>query len=200
MKKITILLVLLVCSSFLSYAQRIGSTPEYVQQMTALWKGERSTDGRPKVSDLLLERLQYNTLEQIWGYLGGKGYRNQLEKNWVILKTGKTMVGRVVTAQFMPSRPDLDTLVKAQGRREGRSQRGGFNIWPIDILTKGDVYVADGFGKVKDGTLIGSSLGNSVYAKTGNGVIFNGSIRDMQELRDTEGFNAWVKGHDPSYN
>ena len=199
MKKITILSILLVCSSFVSNAQRIGSTPEYVQQMTALWKGERSADGRPKVSELLLERLQYNTLEQIWGYLGNKGYRNQLEKNWVILKTGKTMVGRVVTAQFMPSRPDLDTLIRAQGRKEGRSQRGGFNIWPIDILTKGDVYVADGFGKVKDGTLIGSSLGNSVYAKTGNGVVFNGSIRDMQELRDTEGFNAWVKGHDPSY-
>jgi len=199
MKKTIVLLIFLISSSFLSYAQRIGSTPEYVQQMTALWTGERTADGRPKVSDLLLERLQYNTLEQIWGYLGGKGYRNQLEKNWVILKTGQTMVGRVVTAQFMPSRPDLDTLVRVQGRKEGRSQRGGFNIWPIDILSKGDIYVADGFGKVKDGTLIGSSLGNSVYAKTGKGVIFNGSIRDMQELRDTEGFNAWVKGHDPSY-
>ena len=117
MKKITILSILLFCSSFVSNAQRIGSTPEYVQQMTALWKGERSADGRPKVSELLLERLQYNTLEQIWGYLGNKGYRNQLEKNWVILKTGKTMVGRVVTAQFMPSRPDLDTLIRAQGRK-----------------------------------------------------------------------------------
>jgi regulator of RNase E activity RraA len=199
MKKITILSILLVCSSFISNAQRIGSTPEYVQQMTALWKGERSADGRPLVSEFVLERLQYNTLEQIWGYLNNKGYRNQVEKNWTILKSGKTMVGRVVTAQFMPSRPDLDTLVRVQGRKEGRSQKGGINIWPIDILTKGDVYVADGFGKVKDGTLIGSSLGNSVYAKTGNGVVFNGSIRDMQELRDTEGFNAWVKGHDPSY-
>jgi regulator of RNase E activity RraA len=197
-KKLTLLLLILLNGVFVS-AQRIGSSPEYVKEMTALWKGERSADGRPMVSGLVLERLQYNTLEQIWGYLLSKGYRNQVEKNWTVLKTGQTMVGRVVTAQFMPSRPDLDTLVKAQGRREGRSQRGGYNIWPIDILTKGDVYVADGFGKVKDGTLIGSSLGNSVYAKTGKGVVFNGSIRDMQELRDTEGFNAWVKGHDPSF-
>ena len=199
MNKRSILILLILFNGLFLKAQQLGSSPEYVKELTSLWKGERSADGRPKVSDLLLERLQYNTLEQIWGYLGNKGYRNQLEKNWVILKTGKTMVGRVVTAQFMPSRPDLDTLIRAQGRKEGRSQRGGFNIWPIDILTKGDVYVADGFGKVKDGTLIGSSLGNSVYAKTGNGVVFNGSIRDMQELRDTEGFNAWVKGHDPSY-
>lgn len=197
-KKLILLLLILLNGVFVS-AQRIGSSPQYVKEMTALWKGERSADGRPMVSELVLERLQYNTLEQIWGYLLSKGYRNQVEKNWTVLKTGQTMVGRVVTAQFMPSRPDLDTLVKAQGRREGRSQRGGYNIWPIDILTKGDVYVADGFGKVKDGTLIGSSLGNSVYAKTGKGVVFNGSIRDMQELRDTEGFNAWVKGHDPSF-
>lgn len=180
-------------------AQRLGSSPEYITTLTSLWKGERSADGRPRVSDLVLERLQYNTLEQIWGYLGSKGYRNQVEKNWIILKPGQTMVGRVVTAQFMPSRPDLDSLVKAQGRAEGRSQRGGNNIWPIDILTKGDVYVADGFGKSKDGTLIGSSLGNAIYGRTGKGVIFNGSIRDMQELKETEGFNAWVKGHDPSY-
>ena len=86
-----------------------------------------------------------------------------------------------------------------KGKSEGRSQKGGINIWPIDILTKGDIYVADGYGKIKDGTLIGSSLGNAIYGKTGKGVIFYGSVRDMQELKDTKGFNAWVKGHDPSY-
>ena len=180
-------------------AQRVGSPPEHVKALTANWKGERLPDGRPKVPDLVLERLLNCTLEQIWGYLANKGYRNQVEKNWVILKPGETMTGRVVTAQFMPTRPDLDSLVRAQGKAEGRSQRGGINIWPIDILTKGDVYVADGYGKVKDGTLIGSSLGNAIYGKTGKGVIFYGSIRDMQELKDTKGFNAWVKGHDPSY-
>src|SRR5688500_16779808 len=196
--------VLLITTSFMlaasaAFAQRVGSTPEMIKNWTSQWRGERFDDGRPKVPDLVLERLQNCTLEQIWGYLGRKGYRNQVEKDWIILKPGETMVGRVVTAQFMPSRPDLDSLVRAEGKAEGRSQKGGINIWPIDILTKGDVYVADGFGKVKDGTLIGSSLSNSIYAKTGTGVIFFGSIRDMQELKDTKGFNAWVKGHDPSY-
>lgn len=191
-------LVLILCIH-VAHAQRIGSSPEYIQALTSKWKGERFEDGRPHVPDLVLERLENATLEQIWGYLGNKGYRNQVEKNWIILKPGETMVGRAVTTQFMPSRPDLDSLVKAQGKAEGRSQKGGINIWPIDILTKGDIYVADGYGKVKDGTLIGSSLGNSIYGKTGKGVVFYGSVRDMQELKDTEGFNAWVKGHDPSY-
>lgn len=198
LKKI-ILPLLFVCFAVFSQAQSIGASPEYIKALTSKWTGERFPDGRPKVSDLMLEHLQDATLEQIWGFLGNKGFRNQVEKDWIILKPGETMVGRVVTAQFMPSRPDLDTLVRSTGKAEGRSQKGGINIWPIDILTKGDIYVADGFGKVKDGTLIGSSLGNAIYGKTGKGVIFYGSVRDMQELKDTKGFNAWVKGHDPSY-
>src|SRR3954463_2363519 len=194
-----LLFTLFILSTLIGSAQHVGSTPEYVKMLTSRWEGERFADGRPKVSDAILARLQNCTLEQIWGYLGNKGYRNQVEKNWIILKPGETMVGRVVTAQFMPARPDLDTFVRTQGKAEGRSQHGGINIWPIDILTKGDIYVADGYGKIKDGTLIGSSLGNAIYGKTGKGVIFYGSIRDMQELKDTKGFNAWIKGSDPSY-
>lgn len=191
--------IVLILSGLFGRSQQVGSSPDYIKALTAKWQGERFADGRPKVPDGILERLQNCTLEQIWGYLGNKGYRNQVEKNWIILKPGETMVGRVVTAQFMPARPDLDTFIRAQGKAEGRSQHGGINIWPIDILTKGDIYVADGYGKIKDGTLIGSSLGNAIYGKTGKGVIFYGSIRDMQELKDTKGFNAWIKGHDPSY-
>lgn len=199
MNRYLLLLFFATHLSLVPFAQRVGSSPEYVKALTSRWKGERFADGRPKVSDATLQSLQSCTLEQVWGFLNNKGFHNQVENNWIILKPGEVMTGRVVTAQFMPSRPDLDSLVKAQGKAEGRSQKGGINIWPIDILTKGDIYVADGYGKVKDGTLIGSSLGNSIYAKTGKGVIFYGSIRDMQELKETNGFNAWVKGHHPSY-
>ena len=199
MNKKSALILAFVFSTFFAKAQQVGSSPEYVKELTSGWTGERFPDGRPKVSDIILERLENNTLEQVWGYLDRRGYRNQIEKDWIILKPGQTMTGRVVTAQFMPMRPDLDSLVRVHGKAEGRSQKGGINIWPIDILTKGDIYVADGFGKVKDGTLIGSSLGNAIYGKTGKGVIFYGSVRDMQELKETDGFNAWVKGHHPSY-
>lgn len=197
-RKFALLILLLACNVF-GHTQQVGASPEIVSRLTSLWKGERFPDGRPKVPDLVLERLQYVTLEQAWGYLERKGYRNQVEKDWIIIQPDQVMTGRVVTAQFMPFRPDLDSLVRAQGKTEGRSQKGGINIWPIDILTKGDVYVADGFGKVKDGTLIGSSLGNAIYGKTGKGVIFYGSVRDMQELAETKGFNGWVKGQHPSY-
>ena len=167
-KKVIVFIFFAFAFTF-SHAQKLTPSAEQIKLYTSGWKGERFPDGRPKVPDIIIERLQNCTLEQVWGYMDRKGYRNQVEENWIILKPGETMTGRVVTAQFMPTRPDLDSLVKAWGKDEGRSQRGGINIWPIDILTKGDIYVADGYGKVKDGTLIGSSLGNAIYGKTGKG-------------------------------
>jgi regulator of RNase E activity RraA len=94
-------------------------------------------------------------------------------------------------------RADFDKVIKDKGKTEGRV--GGTNSWPIDVLQEGDIYVADSYGKVADGTLIGDNLGNSIYAKTHRGVIFYGSVRDIEGLLAIKGFNGWVKGYDPSY-
>ena len=107
------------------------------------------------------------------------------------------MTGRVVTAQYMPLRPDIDKLIRDKGKSEGRI--GNTNSWPIDVLKDGDIYVADSYGKIVDGTLIGDNLGNSIYAHSKRGVIFYGSVRDIEGLAEIKGFNAWVKGYDPSY-
>ena len=66
-------------------------------------------------------------------------------------------------------------------------------------VAKGDVYVADGMGKIQKGTLIGDNLGNAIYAKSGNGVIFDASARDLSGLSQISGFNAYVRQFDPSY-
>ena len=49
------------------------------------------------------------------------------------------------------------------------------------------------------GTLIGDNLGNAIYAKSGNGVIFDASARDLSGLSQISGFNAYVRQFDPSY-
>jgi len=109
------------------------------------------------------------------------------------------MTKRVVKAQFMPTRPDLDILVRAQGKAKRRSQKGGIYIWPIDVLIKGDVYVADGYGKINRGTLIGATLANSIFNKSGIGVIFNGRARDLEEIQTIESFNAFARAWHPSF-
>jgi 4-hydroxy-4-methyl-2-oxoglutarate aldolase len=199
MKKLIICILSIFCLGFMVSGQGVGSSPEYVKALTADWKGERFPDGRPKVPDAILARLKNVSMEEAWAGLRNKGYMNQFEGDWTILEADSAMTGRVVTAQYMPLRPDLQNYVKEQGVKENRAQQGGTNSWPIDMLKEGDVYVADSYGKIVDGTLIGDNLGNSIYSKSKRGVIFYGSVRDMEGLSKIDGFNAWVKGHDPSY-
>ncbi len=199
MMKKGILIATIIFGCIASYGQRVGSSPEYIKALTAEWKGERFPDGRPKVSDAILARLKNISIEEAWGVLRNKGYFNQYEGDWQVIWSDSVMTGRVVTAQYMPLRPDFQNQVKEQGKVENRAQKGGTNSWPIDILTPGDVYVADGYGKIADGTLIGDNLGNSIYAKSQRGVIFYGSVRDQEGLEEIKGFNAWMKGQDPSY-
>ena len=197
-KKIVLFFVLLL-GYVLAEAQHIGSSPETIKMLTSEWKGERFADGRPKVSDAILERLKNISLEEAWSVLRNKGFMNQFEGDWTIINPDEPMTGRVVTAQYMPLRPDLEKQIREQGKTENRSQKGGTNSWPIDVLTTGDVYVADSYGKIADGTLIGDNLGNSIYAKSQRGVVFYGSVRDQEGLAEIKGFNGWIKGSDPSY-
>ena len=180
-----------------AFAQQVTLTPDQLKALTPEWTGDRFADGRPKVSDNLLERLKKVALEEAWGILRNKGYQNQFEGEWTIIRPDSVMTGRVVTAQYLPLRPDLDKIIKDKGKAEGRI--GNTNSWPIDVLKEGDIYVADSYAKIVDGTLIGDNLGNAIYAHSHRGVIFYGSVRDIEGLEEIQGFNGWVKGYDPSY-
>lgn len=197
MRKTILLTALLAFATMTLCAQQVTLTSDQIKAITPDWKGERSPDGRPKVPDRLLERLKGVHLEEAWGILRNKGFQNQFEGDWMVLHEDSVMVGRVVTAQYMPLRPDYDKLIKDKGKAEGRI--GATNSWPIDVLKNGDIYVADSYGKIVDGTLIGDNLGNAIYAKSHKGVIFYGSVRDTEGLEEIKGFNAWIKGYDPSY-
>ncbi len=172
-------------------------TKEQMLFLTPQWTGERFEDGRPKVADDVLERMKNVTIEEAWGVLRNEGYHNQFESGWQPLHDDVPVVGRALTVQYMPNRPDVSDQIKKKGKADGRI--GNTNSWPIDMLVEGDVYVADAFGKIVNGTLIGDNLGNSIYAKSKNGVVFNASSRDMEGLSEIDGFNAFVRGWDPSF-
>jgi 4-hydroxy-4-methyl-2-oxoglutarate aldolase len=197
MKKNLLLFITASALMISAYSQQVTLSPEQIRGYTPEWKGERLPDGRPKTPDKLLERLKKIRLEEAWGILRNKGYQNQFEGDWMILDPDSAMTGRVVTAQYLPMRPDVDKIIKDIGKTEKRI--GATNSWPIDVLKDGDVYVADSYAKIADGTLIGDNLGNAIYAKSHRGVIFYGSVRDAEGLEEIDGFNAWIKGYDPSY-
>lgn len=164
--------------------------------LTSAWKGERFADGRPKISDNLLQRAKKIYIDDAWTVLKNEGYLNQFEGNWKTVND-TIITGRAVTAMYMPSRPDVEKNIKDRGAKQGR--KGNTNSWPIETLVKGDLYVADAYGKISGGPIMGATLANSIYSKSGNGVVFDGSARDLLEIQNIKGFNAFVRDFHPSF-
>jgi regulator of RNase E activity RraA len=175
----------------------IFNSPDRIAALTPLWEGPRLDDGRPNVDDGILERMKAVTNDEVWGVIEKKhGYNYNFEGNWLNLHPDVTLVGRVVTAQMVPQRPDLHGAVEAIGKSEGRS--GGQNTWVIDTLGKNDVLVVDLFGKIHDGTFIGDNLATATRRRTGTGIIIDGGIRDFQRVNELADFAVFCRGMDPS--
>ncbi|MQA87508.1 MAG: RraA family protein [Streptosporangiales bacterium] len=177
---------------------RIEPTREDLIELTGSWTGERSADGRPRVPDGVLERLAHATTEQAWSVLLEEGFERQFAGGWRETHPGTILVGRAVTSQFLPHRPDFDEAVVAAGAREGHLAGDRQNSWIIEKLQVGDVMVTDIFGKVKEGTVVGDNLGTAVAARTRAGAVIHGGIRDYQGLIGLEGVNIFFRDVDPT--
>ncbi|MFZ0537152.1 MAG: RraA family protein [Candidatus Sulfotelmatobacter sp.] len=180
----------------LAHAQLDLFSKEQRVEFTPQWHGDRFPDGRPNLPDAVLARLKNATAEQAWDVLQDAGYRNQFEGGWKVINPGERLVGRVVTAVFMPQRPDVDSVIRANGKKENRI--GDENSWIIDILKPGDVLVVDLFGKIRYGTIVGDNLSTAIYAKSQNGLIVDGAVRDVTGIQEIPGFQVYTRGADPS--
>jgi regulator of RNase E activity RraA len=198
MSKTLLAICLLVLGGwFAAHGQQISRAD--LVMLTPEWKGERFADGRPKVPDELLRRMKLVTLEEAWAVLRNENFKHQYADGWQCLNPDSVLVGRAVTAIFMPGRPDVHRVIDKKGHeQDGRVKSQ--NAWPIDMLVKGDVYVVDQFGAHEDGPTIGDNLGNSIFAKSGNGIVYNGAIRDLKGLREIGGFTSFFRTYHPSHH
>jgi regulator of RNase E activity RraA len=176
-------------------AQQISK--EELLFLTPEWKGERFPDGRPKVPDNLIKRMKLVSVEEAWAVMKNAGYGYQVAQGWQQINPDSVLVGRAVTATFMPGRPDVWGAIDARGKKQGKR---GQNSWPVDLLVKGDVYVADQFGAQRNGPTIGDNVGNAIYAKSGNGIVYDGALRDIEGLKEIGGFTSYYTSYDPSYH
>lgn len=193
--------LLLIAFSVLSgnaAAQEGFFTREDVIKYTPDWKGERFDDGRPKVPDAILDRMKNVTLEEAWAVLREAGFNHQYEDGWFEIFPDKVLVGRALTAQWVPGRPDVQKVVEEEGKQEHRM--GAQNAWPVDMLEQRDVYVCDHFGLKQDGPSIGDNVGNAIYARSGNGIVYDGAVRDIEGLRELPNFVSFVRFYDPSHH
>ena len=190
----TLLTFCLLVSS--ASAQVFTFTRDQMIQYTAKNPFDRFEDGRPKVPDSLLEKLKDLSAEEVWAVLPRADYPNQYEGNWHILHPGKKLVGRAVTAQFMPTRPDVNEVIEANAKARG--VRAAQNQRVIDTLRPGDVLVVDLFGKIENGTIVGDNLATAIYAATGGtGLVVDGDIRDLEGIHPLD-MAAYFRGVHPT--
>ena len=179
-------------------AQSVQISKEELIALTPEWKGERFADGRPKVPDDIIRRMKPVTIEEEWGIINGAGYRYQIAEGWEqMINPDSVLVGRAYTATFMPGRPDVWKAIDSIGKKEGRRAQ---NVWAVEQLQKGDVYVADQFGAKKNGPTIGDRVGTAIYTKTGNGIVYDGALRDVEGLKEMGGFTSFFSSYDPSFH
>jgi len=207
LKRLTVVLFIFLFSTQLN-AQFVQATKEEIIALTPDWKGERFPDGRPKVSDDILKRMKPVTIEEAWAIISGAGYRYQIADGWgQIINPDSVLVGRAYTTTFMPGRPDVwraidsmgkkDSVINSEGKKVARRAQ---NVWAVEQLSKGDVYVADQFGAKKNGPTIGDRVGTDIYTRTGNGIVYNGALRDVEGLKEFGGFTSFFSSYDPSFH
>ncbi len=188
---LSLFLVQAVSGQQISKEELVFLTPE--------WYGERFPDGRPHVPDDILDRMQLVTLEEAWAVLRGENFNQQYDDGWMMINPDSVLVGRAVTAVFVPGRPDIHRAIDEKGHTED-GRIGSQNAWAIDLLVQGDVYVVNQFGAHEDGPTIGDNLGNSIYAKSGNGIVYDGALRDIGGLREIGSFTSFFRSYHPSHH
>jgi len=194
--RFSILLITMLGISHI-FGQQISK--EELLFLTPEWTGERYDDGRPRVPDEILKRMKLVTLEEAWAVLKGVNYKHQYDDGWQTINPDSVLVGRALTATFIPGRPDIHRVLDKKGHeQDGRIKSQ--NSWPIDLLVKGDVYVVNQFGAHEDGPTIGDNLGNSIYAKSGNGIVYDGAVRDVNGLKEIGGFTSFFRSYHPSHH
>lgn len=175
-----IYLILLLLLAPLASAQLWKMTPEELTRLTAKSTFERFPDGRPKVPDALLDKLRTMdiAIEDLIVQARNAGFTNQYEGgNWKVLNPSKKLIGRAVTVQFMPARPDLMEFLDLRGRLRNQSA--------LDLLQPNDVVVVDLFGKKENGTFVGDKLAYYVWKTTGTGMVVDGSMFYLSNIEKT---------------
>jgi len=197
MKNYPLLVLFVIAFNSYSYAQQISK--EELLFLTPEWKGERFPDGRPKVPDAILKRMKLVTHEEAWAVLKGDNYKHQYDEGWLSINPDSVLVGRAVTATFMPGRPDIHRAIDKRGHtRDGRIKSQ--NAWTVAMLVKGDVYVVDQFGAHEDGPTIGDNVGMAILTNSGNGIIYDGAIRDINGLKEMKSFTSLYRSYHPSHH
>src|SRR5688572_375086 len=174
-------------------AQMFRFTREQMIRYTAKNPFERFPDGRPKVPDELLEKVKTLSVEEAWGILRSKGYMRQYADGFQVLHPEKKLVGRAVTAQYLPVRPDLEEVLQQEAKATGLPASTNQKV--IDLLQLNDVPVVDLMGAAPGHNFGGDNLHAAIYGATRTGAVVDGTIRDIAGIAELGSQVYYKKAH-----
>ena len=174
-----------IAAPMISHAQIFTLTKDQMIEYTAQNPFDRFPDGRPKIPDGVIERAKGLSAEEVWAILPNKGFRNQYADGFQVLHPNKRLVGRAFTLQFMPLRPDVDSVIQSKSQAAGLGRM--YNQTAIDMLQPGDVLVVDLYGQGEGGTIVGDNLFYYIMKATrGGGLVVDGAIRDLDGISEMD--------------
>lgn len=183
---------LLLLTAWAAPAQFDGFSAGELRKYTPANPYERLPDGRPAVPEYWIERLRQASTTLAHEVLSERGYPNQFEGGWTNHEPGLKVVGRAFTAQFMPDRPDVMSIAEADSKARGADEHPTKRV--IDMLSTGDVLVADIMGRVEKGQFGGDNLILGLFMKAGRGFVVDGSFRDLDGVVQ-HGMPVFVRGY-----
>lgn len=162
------------------HAQFMMPTREEMIRLTPKNPYGRYEDGRPKVPDEILQKVRALKVDDVYEALRAKGYINQFAGGFEILRPGVKLVGRALTAQYLPLRPELDALLTESAGKRGVGNRTTNKT--IDMLQTGDVPVIDLMGAAPGNNYGGDNLHAAIYGLAKTGAVVEGTIRDLDGM------------------
>ena len=160
-------------------------TREEMIKYTASNPYERFADGRPKVPDAVLKELNGMASEEVMGASrggpGGRGGSVSFVNGFQVLNPGKKLIGRAVTLQLMPTRPEVASVDAGEWKKKGNTEALNHQA-ALNTLQAGDVIVIDAGGSIEAGGIVGDNLAFYIWTMTGTGFVIDGAIRDLEGI------------------
>ena len=175
------------------------ASKEELIALTPDWKGERFPDGRPKVPDDIIKRMKPVTIEEAWEIINPAGYRYQIAEGWgQIINPDSVLVGRAFTTTFMPGRPDVWKAIDSMGKK---ARKDGLKMFGQSSSCKKAMYMLPiNLVQKRMDLPLETRVGTAIYAKTGNGIVYNGALRDVEGMKEFGGFTSFFSSYDPSFH
>ncbi len=151
---------------------------------------------KTRATDEHLKVLEELPLETVWGVIRSMGYEETFYPGMTPTLPGKRLIGRAVTIRYLPRRPDLVKAMEALAEEEGWSSK--FHTRAAEESRPGDVLVVDMGGKVEGGVFFGDISALGAQMSGARGAILYGSTRDLDELKEMDGFPVFSMGFHPS--